>query len=107
MKYQEITKYINTNWETFMNLNEDIHDFAYNNSEYGLTNYIKVLQDYNLDFSDKVLYNADYTKVDEKCILAMILAIFRAERTCEGIIYKYYKRNKFNEWLLRLKELDK
>ena len=64
-----------------------------------------VLEGYGLQDEGDVLA-ADVSACDARCTLAMILAIVRQDRFCEGLLLSYLENGKMLEWMKRLEELD-
>jgi hypothetical protein len=49
--------------------------------------------------------DADVSKLDAQCIMALIMGAVRAERFCDGALLGFFKDGSIQKWLERLKEL--
>lgn len=52
------------------------------------------------------LCTPDVTALDEKCIMALILGVIRADRFCEGTLLYFFENGIIDKWLLQLKSID-
>lgn len=73
--------------------------------EMDVHDYMGVLESYGLHGEDDI-QAVDASACDAKCTLAMILAIVRQDRFCEGLLLHYLESGKMLEWMKRLAELD-
>lgn len=73
--------------------------------EMGMHDYMGVLESYGLHGEDDI-QAVDASACDAKCTLAMILAIVRQDRFCEGLLLHYLESGKMFGWMKRLAELD-
>lgn len=73
--------------------------------EMGMHDYMGVLESYGLHGEDDI-QAVDASACDAKCTLAMILAIVRQDRFCEGLLLHYLESGKMLGWMKRLAELD-
>lgn len=73
--------------------------------EMGMHDYMGVLESYGLHGEDGI-QAVDASACDAKCTLAMILAIVRQDRFCEGLLLHYLESGKMLGWMKRLAELD-
>ena len=48
----------------------------------------------------------DVSKMDDKCLMALFMALVRGERFCDGLILKMLESGIVQNWIKRLKELD-
>lgn len=85
---------------------EEIYRIDELNSGLGLHSYVNVLEEYGFEWSDESLRSAVVAELDARCILAMILAIVRADRFSEGILLQYLEEGIILAWLNRLNELE-
>ena len=49
---------------------------------------------------------ADVSKLDAQCVMALIVGAVRAERFCDGALLGFFKDGSIQKWLTRLKEID-
>ena len=49
---------------------------------------------------------ADVSRLDGKCVMAMIVGAVRAERFCDGALLSFFKDGNIEKWLMRLKEIE-
>lgn len=85
---------------------KDLYLFIDINSQYDLKNYISILNDHGIEWSNSSMEDVDVSEMDEKGVLALIFGVFRAERFCNGVIMDFLERGHIQRWLERLKELD-
>ncbi len=85
---------------------EAVHECVEDLSEVmDVHDYMGVLESYGLHGVDDI-QAVDASACDAKCTLAMILAIVRQDRFCEGLLLHYLESGKMLEWMKRLAELD-
>lgn len=85
---------------------EAVHECVEDLSEVmDVHDYMGVLESYGLHGVDDI-QAVDASVCDAKCTLAMILAIVRQDRFCEGLLLHYLESGKMLEWMKRLAELD-
>ena len=85
---------------------DDVYDFSDNNSDFALTNYGDILNRNGLEWGSRSMSDADVSKLDAQCIMAMIMGAVRAERFCEGTLLGFFKDGSIRKWLKRLEEID-
>ena len=73
--------------------------------EMDVHDYMGVLESYGLHGEDDI-QAVDASACDARCTLAMILAIVRQDRLCEGLLLSYLESGKMLEWMKRLAKLD-
>ena len=54
----------------------------------------------------KSMSEADVSRLDGKCVMAMIVGAVRAERFCDGALLGFFKDGSIRKWLERLRELN-
>ena len=88
--------------ETVSKLIEAVYNFCENNPDYNLYKYNEVLEKngYRGEL-DKV----DVSNIDDKCLMALFMALVRGERFCDGLIQKMLEAGVVQKWLKRLREL--
>ena len=85
---------------------EAVHECVEDLSEVmDVHDYMGVLESYGLHGVDDI-QAVDASACDATCTLAMILAIVRQDRFCEGLLLHYLESGKMLEWMKRLAELD-
>ena len=85
---------------------DDVYDFSDNNRDFELTGYGDVLDQNGLEWGSKSMSDADVSKLDAQCIMALIMGAVRAERFCDGALLGFFKDGSIQKWLERLKEID-
>lgn len=85
---------------------QDVYSFVDNHEEMGLHNYIKILEDNNIQWSAEPMSKAEVDHLDARCVLALIYGAIRAERFCDGALLGFLKDGFITKWLERLKTLD-
>lgn len=84
----------------------DVYGFVDLHPDYGLDNYSAILESNNIKWEKHSLESADVTKLDEKCVMALLVGAVRAERFCDGVLLALFENGTIRKWLLRLKELN-
>lgn len=105
-RYSCFTKYIEKLYNP-MNLHHfvgEFYSFADNSS---MRNYKMILKKANLKWTEKSLFNANIESYNEKTILALIMAILRAEKFTDGVLKKFVASGHIDRCLLCLKKLDR
>lgn len=85
---------------------DDVYAFNDANKDYGLNHYYDILEQNDLELGSKPMSEADVSRLDAKCVMAMIIGAVRAERFCDGALLGFFKDGSVRKWLERLKELD-
>ena len=107
--YEIVTKH--NNWDDFGSLSidllfEDLNRFIEGNPEMGLKNYDHVLGEYGLKWSFDSFENADYTKMDGRGVMALLIAAYRGDHMCNGYFAELLERGLIQKWIARLDEID-
>lgn len=68
--------------------------------------YNDVLEANGLSWSAKAIFGADLSELDGVCVVAMMLAILRADRFVEGVYLDALESGWYTKCLQRLEELD-
>ena len=108
-QFESLIKYLYTNAvyeQTAELFISDVYAFADAHAEYELNSYMRILEDNGLKWDYQVLFDADVSRMDAQCVLAMLMGAVRAERFCEGILLDFLKSGAIHKWLKRLKEID-
>ena len=88
-------------------VNQFVHEvYAYVNEHRELQNYSDILETNGLKWEVESMKDADVSKLDAECVLALILGAIRAARFSEGALLRFFKDGSITRWLERLKELD-
>ena len=97
----------------FVNYTELVHNFIDDvmrivdqNPEMELTHYGRILNDNGIEWSSQSMSEADISKADVTCVLALLVGAIRAERFCDGALLGFFKDGSIRKWLGRLKEID-
>ena len=84
---------------------EDVYAFVDENKDFELNHYYNILEQNGLEWGSKSMSEADVSRLDGKCIMAMIVGAVRAERFCDGALLGFFKDGSIRRWLERLKEV--
>ena len=79
-----------------------VYDFNDANPEYDLYNYNSVLKSYGINGSIN-LEDIDVSEMDDKCLMALFMALVRGERFCDGLILDALQSGSVQKWIKRLK----
>lgn len=79
-----------------------IYEVVDANPNLNLKDYSAILEENGLEWSDESLRNADTSRLDEECVLAMLVAIVRADRFSEGILLHNLEEGYILRWLKML-----
>lgn len=85
---------------------EDIYMFMDSHKEYNLKNYEAILNENHIEWGSRSMAEADASKLDDKCIMALLMGLVRADRFSEGIILEFLKKGIVLSWLKRLEEFN-
>ncbi|MDR2604394.1 MAG: ADP-ribosylglycohydrolase family protein [Desulfovibrio sp.] len=107
-KLKFITKYKGktTNPGMAYSFEAEFYVFLKMNDEYGLKQYVDILQKNGLEWKEASLRNADVSKLDETAVLALVTAVLRADHFSDGIFETFAREGILEKWLVRLKEID-
>jgi hypothetical protein len=91
--------------ETVHQLIQAVYNFNKANPEYDLYHYMDVLGGYgykeNIDVD-----TIDVSKMDDKCLMALFMALVRGERFCDGLILGALESGAVLRWIERLREIS-
>ena len=97
----------------FVNYTELVHNFIDDvmrivdqNPEMELTHYGRILNDNGIEWNSQSMSEADISKANVTCVLALLVGAIRAERFCDGALLGFFKDGSIRKWLERLKEID-
>lgn len=85
---------------------EDIYMFMDSHKEYNLKNYEAILNENHIEWGSRSMAEANASKLDDKCIMALLMGLVRADRFSEGIILEFLKKGIVLSWLKRLEEFN-
>ncbi|MGX8833731.1 DUF6508 domain-containing protein [Amedibacillus sp. YH-ame6] len=134
-KYNELTKYINyidddnfgewviddknegtidnpiqmpfvSYFKMIIDFEKDIYKFVETYPNLNLKRYCDILESYGIEWSSESMKEADLSNIDERCVLALLLGIIRADRMCEGTLLSFFKNGSIRKWLSYLREID-
>ena len=89
--------------ENVHKLIEAVYNFHKNNPDYELTDYMGILGQYG--YTDIKVDTIDVSKMDDKCLMALFMALIRGERFCDGLILEALEAGAVQKWLARLREI--
>lgn len=97
----------------FVNYSDMVHRFLADVYEYvetckdlELNRYGEILERNGLEWGSKSMSEADVSKMDAQCVMALIVGAVRAERFCDGALLGFFRDGSIRKWLTRLKEID-
>ena len=85
---------------------KDVYDFSDKNKDFELDRYDLILSEYGIEKGGIPLDSVDVLKMDGRGVMALIMAVVRAERFYEGTLRAAFKKGIMRKWLERLKEID-
>lgn len=88
---------------TVRKLVKAVYNFNESNPDYDLYNYMNVLQQHG--YTDIDIISVDVTEMNEKCIMALFMALVCGERFYDGLILDAMEKGSVKRWFRRLKEL--
>lgn len=91
---------------TVIGMERAIYAFVESHPEYELTRYSDILERNGLSWNDRVMSEADVSKLDGQAMMALLLGAVRAERFCDGALLRFFEDGSVKRWLLRLREID-
>lgn len=88
------------------NIWDEIYKFAKDHPEYQLTRYSDILARSGIKWETQSMKNADVSKLDGQTVMALLMAVTRAERFCDGAMLDFYDTGYITKWIQRLKTID-
>lgn len=85
---------------------DDVYAFADDNKDFELNHYHDILKRNGLEWGSESINEVDVSRLDSKCIMALIMGAVRAERFCDGALLRFFRDDSIRKWLLRLKEIN-
>ena len=92
--------------EIVQNFIDDVYTFEESNKDMELTRYGDILTDNGIEWSMESMKNADVSKLNAPCVLALIMGAVRAERFCDGALLNFFKSGCILKWLERLNSIE-
>jgi len=83
-----------------------IYDFVNEHKDYNLTGYQEILKKNGIDWESESIRKTDVSTADGQLVMALLVAVLRADRFVEGTLLDFYKNGLVLLWLQRLKEID-
>ena len=80
--------------------------FAIKNKDLGLTDYMRIIEPFREDGKEIDLASLDVSKLDGITTAALIVAIVRQERFCDGLLLDSLKNGAVQRLLKHLKKID-
>lgn len=84
----------------------DFYAFIQEHAEMNFPDFKDILKENGLEWNMDSMISADVSRVDARCILALLLGAFREERFSDGALLELLKGGSVLRWLERLKEID-
>jgi hypothetical protein len=92
--------------KTVDSFHEDFYKFCEANPEFEYTKYGETLKANGLKWGFDSMRSADVSKLDAKCVIALLTGAVRVERFYNGALLYFFKEGCILRWLERLKEID-
>ena len=89
--------------ETVRKLIKAIYNFHKANPDYDLFNYMVILNCNG--YTDINVHTVDVSKMDDRCLMALLMALVRGERFHDGLILQALEDGDVQRWLARLREI--
>ncbi|MDD4095441.1 MAG: ADP-ribosylglycohydrolase family protein [Oscillospiraceae bacterium] len=80
--------------------------FSDTRPEYELQDFVSILGENDILWEDASMTNADVAEMDERCALALIMAVIRMDEDEPGAIARFIGYGSFQNWLDRLMIID-
>ena len=88
---------------TVQKLIKAIYDFHKSNPDYELEKYMEILN--RNGYTNVNVETIDVSEMDDKCLMALFMALVRGERFCDGLILTAIREGSVQRWLKRLREV--
>lgn len=88
------------------NIWDEIYNFEKEHPDYKLTRYNDILARSGIKWETQSMKNADVSNLDGQTIMALLMAVTRAERFCDGAMLDFFNTGYIQKWIQRLKEID-
>lgn len=85
---------------------EDLYKFCDEHPEYEHTRYGETLEKNNIEWSTESMQAADVSKLDAKCVIALLIGAVRAERFCDGALLNFFESGCIMKWTERLNNIE-
>ena len=89
--------------KTVQNLIHAVYDFHKANPDYELTDYMGILAYYG--YTDVNVETVDVSEMNDKCLMALFMALIRGERFHDGLILQALECGSVQKWLARLRAI--
>ena len=89
--------------ETVCKFIHAVYDFNKANPDYDLFNYESILM--GCGYTEINVSTIDVSKMDDKCLMALFVALVRGERFHDGLILSALEEGAVQRWLAHLREL--
>jgi hypothetical protein len=84
----------------------DLYKFCDEHPEYEHTRYNETLENNCLVWNTESMQAADVSKLDAKCVIALLIGASRADRFCEGALLNFFEIGCILKWLVRLNNIE-
>jgi hypothetical protein len=85
---------------------EEFYRFSATHPEFDLEEYRSILEECGVEWGFDEMRDTDVHTLDSRCVLAMIMAVIRVDRFCEGVLVSAFEEGMIARWLERLREID-
>lgn len=85
---------------------QEVYSFIDAHEEMELTKYSAILEENGIKWNSRAMRVADVSELDDRTVMALIIAAIRAERFCDGALLEFFENGSVQKWLKRLSELD-
>lgn len=92
--------------KTVLRFWDEFYLFNKANEEFALSHCATILEENDIDSYGDSLTKAELSRLDARCIMAMMIRIFSSERFSDGVVLYGFKSGHIFNCLERLKEID-
>lgn len=85
---------------------DSIYAFMADRPEWELTRYGEILEENGLAWDATSMEGADIATLDVRAVMALLVGAVRAERFCDGALFRFFESGCIERWLRRLREID-
>jgi ADP-ribosyl-[dinitrogen reductase] hydrolase len=82
----------------------ETNEFSLNHPEF--RPYMEVLESHKIKWDHEVMCHLNVDKLDEECLIALIVASVRAEKFCDGAVLHFLEEGCIQKWLKKLRDFD-
>lgn len=84
----------------------EIYNFEHEHPDFQLTRYNDILAKRGIKWETQSMKSTDVSKLDGQTVMALLMAVTRAERFCDGAMLDFFETGYITKWIQRLKQID-